>query len=508
VARRVLVAALLTGAAGLGLDSGPAAAADNRAPKVDVTAPTAGATVSGTVRLAATASDRSGVAQVEWYVDGARVASDSAAPWEASWSSTSVANGQHTIVAKARDGAGNWGASSAVSVQVANGATPSDTTPPTVWVTSPAAGATVSGTVTLAADASDAVGVTQAKWYVDGVEVAWDGAAPWQASWSSTTVASGLHTIFAKAADAAGNWGTSPTISVTVATVTPTPTPTPTPAPSPGDPVIAAAGDIAAAQLSPGTTSGGQWLTDDLLDQIRPNAVLTLGDHVYETSTLAAFSTYYTPNWGRFKSITRAINGGSHDFYGGGDYYTYFGQNAGPAPYASYSYDIGAWHVVAINNYCSDSHVGGCGVGSKWYTWLKNDLAAHPAKCTLAYWHQPYWTSGSNHAPYTAVRDYMDLLYSAGADVLLSAHNHQYERFAPMDPAGRRDDTRGIQEFVVGTGGRSFYGFNSTPAANSLARNNNTFGVLKLVLHPTGWDWRFMPVAGQSFTDSGSSSCH
>jgi hypothetical protein len=287
----------------------------------------------------------------------------------------------------------------------------------------------------------------------------------------------------------------------------PAPVP-PAPAPSGGAVTVAAAGDIAAPQTSPGATSGGQWLTDDLLDQIRPDAVLTLGDHVYDTSTLAAFSSYYTPNWGRFKSITRAINGGSHDFYGGGDYYTYFGQNAGPAPYASYSYDIGAWHMVALNNYCSDPNVGGCGVGSRWHTWLKNDLAAHPALCTLAYWHQPYWTSGSNHAPYTAVKDYMDLLYSAGADVLLQAHNHQYERFAPMDPAGQRDDARGIQAFVVGTGGRSFYGFNSTPAANSLVRNGNTFGVLKLVLHPTGWDWQFVPVAGQTFTDSGSLSCH
>src|SRR5215211_1960686 len=141
-ARRVLVAALLTGAAALALVPGLAAAADHRAPHVVLTAPIAGATISGTVRLSATASDRSGVTQVEWYVDGAKVASDGAAPWEASWISTSVADGQHTIVAKARDAAGNWGASTAVSVRVANAATPSDTTPPTVWVTSPAAGAT------------------------------------------------------------------------------------------------------------------------------------------------------------------------------------------------------------------------------------------------------------------------------------------------------------------------------------------------------------------------------
>ena len=272
--------------------------------------------------------------------------------------------------------------------------------------------------------------------------------------------------------------------------------------------MIAAAGDIAAPQTSAGATSGGQWRTDDLLDQIKPNAVLTLGDHVYDYGYLSAFDQYYTPNWGRFKGITRAINGGSHDFYGGGEYYTYFGDRAGPEAYSSYSWDIGAWHMIAINNYCSDSHVGGCGPGSKWYTWLQNDLASHQSACTLVYWHQPYWTSGSNHAPYTAVKDYMNLMYGAGVDVLLQAHNHQYERFAPQNPSGQRDDARGIQAFVVGTGGRSFYGFNSTPAPNSLVRNSTTFGVLQLALHPAGWDWQFVPVAGQSFTDSGSRSCH
>jgi hypothetical protein len=272
--------------------------------------------------------------------------------------------------------------------------------------------------------------------------------------------------------------------------------------------VVAAAGDIAAPQTTAGATSGGQWATDDLLDQIKPNAVLTLGDHVYETGTLAAFAQYYTPNWGRYKAITHAINGGSHDFYGGGEYYQYFGTSAGPSPYASYSYDLGAWHLIAINDYCSDPNVGGCGLGSKWYEWLKSDLAAHKNRCTLVYWHQPYWTSGSTHARYTAVKDYVQLLYDNGADLLLQAHNHQYERFAPMDPAGARDDVRGIQSFVVGTGGRSFYGFNSTPAANSLARNSTTFGVLRLGLHADSWDWKFVPVAGQTFTDSGTRSCH
>ena len=265
---------------------------------------------------------------------------------------------------------------------------------------------------------------------------------------------------------------------------------------------------MACPSTSPGTSSCGQKYTGDLIRQINPVAVLGLGDYQYETGTLSNFANYYEPFWGSFKGITRAINGGSHDFYGGGDYYKYFGAQAGPAPYASYSFDIGAWHIVAINSYCSDSVDGGCGAGSKWYQWLKSDLDSHPNQCTLAYWHQPYWTSGSNHPPYSALRDYVQLMYDHGVDVALTAHNHQYERFAPQNPDGQRDDARGIQEFVVGTGGRSFYGFNSTPAPNSLVRNGDTFGVLRLNLHPGSWDWKFMPIAGETFTDSGTGTCH
>jgi hypothetical protein len=284
--------------------------------------------------------------------------------------------------------------------------------------------------------------------------------------------------------------------------------PTASPAPSAPDPVVVAAGDVACPSATPGTTTCGQKYTGDLIRSINPSFVLGLGDYQYDTGTLANFAAYYEPFWGSFKDRTRAINGGSHDFYGGGDYYTYFGASAGPAPYASYSFDVGGWHLIALNDYCSDGNVGGCGVGSRWYTWLQQDLAAHPNTCTLAYWHQPYWTSGATHAPYSGVQDYIQLLYDAGVDVLLQAHNHQYERFAPQDPHGQRDDARGIEAFVVGTGGRSFYGFNSTPAPNSLVRNADTFGVLKLTLHSTSVDYSFQPIAGETFTDSGNRTCH
>ncbi|MDP9184680.1 MAG: metallophosphoesterase, partial [Actinomycetota bacterium] len=294
---------------------------------------------------------------------------------------------------------------------------------------------------------------------------------------------------------------TSPTTPVAAPPASP-------PVASGSDPVVVAAGDVACPSATAGTTTCGQTYTGDLIRSINPDLVLGLGDYQYDTGTLDNFAAYYEQSWGSFKDKTRAINGGSHDFYGGGDYYTYFGTSAGPAPYASYSYDIGSWHLIALNDYCSDSNVGGCGVGSRWYTWLKNDLAAHPNTCTLAYWHQPYWTSGATHAPYSGVRDYIQLLYDAGVDVLLQAHNHQYERFAPQNPQSQRDDAEGIEAFVVGTGGHSFYGFNSTPAPNSLVRNADTFGVLKLTLHPTSADYAFQPIAGETFTDSGSRSCH
>jgi hypothetical protein len=202
--------------------AGTAAAArasrpDHKAPTVTLSSPASGSTVSGIVTLSVSASDRVGVAEVDYYVDGAVVAKDTAGPdWSQPWNSASVANGGHSIFAKARDAAGNWGTSSTISVTVKN-ATVSDATAPTVAVTAPAAGGTVSGTTNLSASASDNVGVTQVKWYVDGVEVAWDGdGSPWTKPWSSTMVANGTHRIFAKAADAAGNWGTSAQLSFMV----------------------------------------------------------------------------------------------------------------------------------------------------------------------------------------------------------------------------------------------------------------------------------------------------
>jgi Cellulase (glycosyl hydrolase family 5)/Fibronectin type III domain/Calcineurin-like phosphoesterase len=380
-------------------------------------------------------------------------------------------------------------------------APPADTTAPAVPTGLTATAGDSKVTLTWAANGeSDLAGYRVYRRNADGTWPTTATASTTTNSWTDSGRANGTtYTYRITAIDTTGN----ESAASAVASATPA-----APATTGSDPVVVAAGDVACPSASPGTTSCGQKYTGDLIRSINPDAVIGLGDYQYDTGTLANFASYYTPFWGSFKDKTRAINGGSHDFYGGGDYYTYFGASAGPAPYASYSYDIGNWHLIALNDYCDDTNVGGCGVGTKWYNWLKTDLAMHPNTCTLAYWHQPYWTSGATHAPYTGVKDYIQLLYDNGVDVLLQAHNHQYERFAPQNPNSQRDDAKGIEAFVVGTGGRSFYGFNSTPAPNSLVRNADTFGVLKLTLHPTSYDYTFVPIAGQTFTDSGSRTCH
>jgi hypothetical protein len=185
-------------------------------------------------------------------------------------------------------------------------------------------------------------------------------------------------------------------------------------------------------------------------------------------------------------------------------YFSYFGNRTSPPGY--YSFDIGSWHLVALNSNCSA--VGGCGTGSPQAQWLRADLAAHPNACTLAYWHHPLFNSGAEHGgtdtTYTA---FWQALYDANADVVLVGHEHVYERFAPQTPSGALDQARGIRQFTVGTGGKSLYRFGGI-LANSQVRSDDTFGVLKIALNPTSYDWQFVPEAGKTFTDNGSTSCH
>jgi hypothetical protein len=265
------------------------------------------------------------------------------------------------------------------------------------------------------------------------------------------------------------------------------------------DPVLVGAGDISKC------SHDNDEATAKLLDTI-PGTVFTLGDNVYGDGTLAEFTDCYRPTWGRHKDRTRP-SPGNHDYHvpGAAGYYTYFGKAASPLDNnctshckGYYSYDLGEWHIIVLNSEIDMS------ANSPQVQWLRSDLAANPKVCTLAYWHNPRFSSG-RHGNSTKSASLWDALYAAGADVILNGHDHTYERFAPQNPNGQAD-AKGIREFVVGTGGAGLYPFGS-PLPNSEVRNNQMYGVLKLTLHPTSYDWQFVPVAGQTFTDAGSANC-
>ncbi len=259
---------------------------------------------------------------------------------------------------------------------------------------------------------------------------------------------------------------------------------------------LVGAGDIATC------SNQNDEATAKLLDGI-PGTVFTTGDNAYPSGTDAEFASCYDPTWGRHKARTKP-SVGNHEYLtsGASGYFDYFGTAAGDRSRGYYSYNLGAWHVVVLNSMCEN--VGGCGATSPMVTWLKNDLAANPKACTAAYWHHPLFSSGGNH---TGIKPIWNALYAANADLVLNGHAHNYERFAPQNPSGQADPTRGIREFVVGTGGAGFTSF-KTIKPNSEVRNATTNGVLKLTLKPTSYKWNFVPAGGKTFTDSGSQSCH
>ncbi len=289
------------------------------------------------------------------------------------------------------------------------------------------------------------------------------------------------------------------------------------PGPGTGNPVIGAAGDIACAANNPSFNGGlgtpdscRERYTSDLVFGRGLSAVLPLGDNQYDSGALGEFMQSYDPTWGRVKSITHPV-AGNHEYEtpaaaGYFDYYNGAGRSTGLAGDRSkgyYSFDVGAWHLIALNSNCT--YVG-CGAGSPQERWLKADMAAHPNRCTLAYWHHPRFNSGyTGNAPSTGPL-WQDL-YTGGADVVLNGHSHEYERFAPQTPSAQADPTRGIREFVVGTGGEDHHAL-GTVQPNSQVRNIDTFGVLRLTLSATSYSWNFVSEAGGAFTDSGNQSCH
>jgi acid phosphatase type 7 len=277
------------------------------------------------------------------------------------------------------------------------------------------------------------------------------------------------------------------------------------PQPPPSGGVIVAAGDIADCAKK------GDEKTAKLVEGIDGATVLALGDLAYPDGSAEDFKECYEPTWGQFKERTEPIPG-NHEYEtkGASAYFEYFGDAAGDPSKGYYSYDLGSWHIVALNSNCGEGEVR-CGPGSSQRQWLEEDLAAANAadegQCTLAYMHHPRFSSGVEHGSTPKMEPLWEALYEGGTDVVLSGHEHNYERFAPQDPTGKADPQRGIREFVVGTGGRSHYPI-LDPLANSEVHNDKTYGVLELTLHPKSYEWRFVPVEGKTFTDSGSARCH
>ena len=236
----------------------------------------------------------------------------------------------------------------------------------------------------------------------------------------------------------------------------------------------------------------------------RPDPVLLLGDLVYEKGTTSEFARCYDPAWGAFTERAYPTPG-NHEYYtkDAAPYYAYFGDRAGKPGEGWYSTDLGAWHVISLNSNCEA--IGGCTADSPQGRWLAADLAANQARCTLAIWHHPRFSSGV-HGSTTEMEPLWQMLSDARADVVLSGHDHDYERFAPKDRDGL-DTADGLRQFVVGTGGKSLYPL-VLRRAGSEAGNASTYGVLELTLAPTSYSWKFIPVEGQTFTDAGTTTCN
>jgi acid phosphatase type 7 len=286
-----------------------------------------------------------------------------------------------------------------------------------------------------------------------------------------------------------------------------------------GDPKIAAAGDIACAPPATRTSSScHHQATANLLAAGNYDAVVPVGDLQYECGQPAAYTAVYDPSWGQFKAKTRPVHG-DHEYTGpngcntpgSSGYYDYFDGAASPnqpncvsACQGYYSYELGTWHVVVLNSDCNQ--VGGCSSSSPQGRWLAADLAAHPAQCTLAFWHLPRWQQSGGLSSTSS--NFATALYNADAEVVVSGNNHFYTRFAPQTPGGALDTANGIRQFIVGTGGKSLHSLSNTQDPQVQASQDTTYGVLELTLHPGSYSWRFVPEAGRTYTDTGTNDCH
>ena len=272
--------------------------------------------------------------------------------------------------------------------------------------------------------------------------------------------------------------------------------------PGPEVPVtIVAAGDIGQCFGRPASESGAARTAS--LVRSQDALVLTLGDHAYENGTPDEFANCFQPTWGAFKDRIYP-SPGNHDYNtaDAGGYFDYFGARAGPERRGYYSYDYRGWHFIALNS------LVGVSPQSEQYRWLEADLAkSSDALCTIAYWHFPAFNSGAVYGGSKEMKPFVDALYAAGVEMVLSGHEHIYERFAPQRGDGTADPSRGVRQFVVGTGGHELNPMGS-PAQNSEFRYNASWGILRLTLHAGSYAWEFVSVGSGAVVDAGSAKCH
>jgi 3',5'-cyclic AMP phosphodiesterase CpdA len=290
---------------------------------------------------------------------------------------------------------------------------------------------------------------------------------------------------------------TASSVPYRIAAPTPSPTPLTTATPDNVPDLVYAAGDLA-------DCPDALPVVVELARTVR-GPILALGDIVHPGGTPGEYAKCFDPVWGDLKDRLRPVPG-NHDYetLGAARYYAYFGAAAGDPTQGYYSFDVGWWHVVAINSICSA--VGGCRAGSPQMEWLMADLASNPSRCTLAYWHHPRYTSGNGASPRRT--GYLwQVLYRHGVDVVLNGHDHHYERFAAMDPNGERDPERGIRQFVVGTGGANLTR-REGDAPHSQLRTRDFHGLLELTLYRARYEWRFLAAPSGEVIDAGSGTCH